>query len=871
MSPPIEAGSAADPAAHRAAVLYRQHQQEICLRADRLFASLLLCEWLVALVLAVGVAPLAWADKSAPPESFLPLAVFLGGAIIGLPCLLALTRPGRPITRQAVGVAQMLMGLLLLHLTAGRPETRYYTFASLALLAFYRDWRVLVTAMIVEMAGTLIVGTWWPESIYGTTAVTPLRWLEHTGWVLAENLFLIASCGQTVTEMRDTALRQAQLEISNATVEEKVRARTRELHVSQALKAAILESALDAILTVDAQGRVTQLNPAAERMFGRTRAEALAGLRGEDLLPALRLPPPGQAGGPPLGRRFEAAGRRQDGGEFSVEMIVVLLHLEGEARYTAYVHDITERKRSDAELVKAKDAAEAASRAKSEFLANVSHEVRTPLNGILGMTELALQTDLDAEQRDYLGLVRSSAGALLTVINDLLDYAKIEAGKMHLDPVDFDVRELIDEALRPLALRARAKGLGLTYQVRPDVPALLVGDAVRLRQVLVNLVGNAVKFTEAGEVIVQVEATAFAHHEVGLHVSVRDTGIGIPADKHALIFSPFAQADGSTTRRFGGTGLGLSICARLVDLMGGHIWLESEPDQGSTFHFTARLARSFTAPPALRAFPERTGHRANGTPAADALPPLRVLLAEDNAVNQKFLIRLLQRAGHTVTVAETGRQALDALRAQEFDLVLMDVQMPEMDGLEATRALRAAEREAGRHVPVIALTAHAARGDRDRCLEAGMDGYLPKPVDPQAFWETVRGLLLGPSEPAGVSAEEESPVLDREAILRRLEGDEGLLKELVDLFRGDSVTLLEQVGTALGDGDAEAARRAAHTLKSSLGLFEAHGAARATRRLEEAARSGDLALAEEALKDLQGEIERLRPALAALVPETACP
>ena len=296
MSPPIEAGSAADPAAHRAAVLYRQHQQEICLRADRLFASLLLCEWLVALVLAVGVAPLAWADKSAPPESFLPLAVFLGGAIIGLPCLLALTRPGRPITRQAVGVAQMLMGLLLLHLTAGRPETRYYTFASLALLAFYRDWRVLVTAMLVETAGHLNAGTWWPESLYGDPVVAPLRWLEHAGWVLAVGLFLIASCRQSVLEMLDTARRQAELEITNATIEEKVRARTRQLHVSRARSAAILESALDAILTVDAQGRVTQFNPAAEQIFGFSRAEARQQARGELLLPALRLPPPGQPG-----------------------------------------------------------------------------------------------------------------------------------------------------------------------------------------------------------------------------------------------------------------------------------------------------------------------------------------------------------------------------------------------------------------------------------------------------------------------------------------------------------------------------------------------------------------------------------------------
>jgi PAS domain S-box-containing protein len=867
MPPSPEVGPAADPAARRAAVLFGQHQHAICRRADRLFASLLLSEWLAGIVLALAVAPLSWAGKVTPPDSFLFSAVFLGGAIVGVPCLLALARPGRPLTRQVVGIAQMLMGLLLLHLTTGRPETHYYTFASLALLAFYRDWRVLVTAILVATAGYLYAGAWWPESVYGDAAVAPLRWLEHTGWVLAVGLFLIASCGQSVLEMRDTARRQAEMEISNATVEEKVRARTRQLRVSRARSAAILESALDAILTVDAHGHITQFNPAAEQTFGFRRAEAVGQFHGEQLLPALRLPPPGQAGGPPLGRRFEAVGRRKDGTEFPVEMIVVLLHVEGEALYTAYVHDITERRRANTELLQAKEAAEAASRAKSEFLANVSHEIRTPLNGILGMTELAMRTGLDAEQRDYLGLVRSSADALLSVINDLLDFSKIEAGKMHLDPVDFVVRELLDEALRPLALRAEAKGLALTCEVRPDVPELLVGDPLRLRQVLVNLVGNAVKFTEAGGVAVHVEATAFAQGEVGLRVAVRDTGIGIPPEKHALIFSPFAQADGSTTRRFGGTGLGLSISARLVDLMGGHLWLESTPGQGSTFHFTVRLARSFTVPTALRALQARAA-RTSGMPApaeeevVPLLQPLRVLLAEDNPVNQKFVVRLLQRGGHTVTVAEDGQRALDALAGQEFDLVLMDVQMPGADGLEVTRALRAREAEAGGHVPVIALTAHAMKGDRERCLEAGMDGYLAKPVEPRALWEAVRVALEG---------DERAPALNRDAILRRLEGDETLLKELVELFQADSATTLEQVRTALDAGDAEAARRAAHTLKSSLGLFEAEGALRAAVRLEEAARAGDLAGAEEAYGVVKAWLGWLRPALAALAPVPACP
>ncbi|MGA2326849.1 MAG: ATP-binding protein [Bryobacteraceae bacterium] len=531
------------------------------------------------------------------------------------------------------------------------------------------------------------------------------------------------------------------------------RARAEEaLKQERNLLRALMEGVPEYVYVKDSESRFLLANKGVVELMGAVSANNLLGKTDFDFFPKelamqyyldeQRIIRTGQ----PLFNREEPC--QGPAGEPKWNLTTKVPFDDGSGRIIGVVgwgRDITEQKRIAEQFQQAKEAAEAASRAKSEFLANMSHEIRTPMNGILGMTELVLGTQLSVEQREHLEMVDSSAHALLTVINDILDFSKIEARKLQLDCVDFDLRENLEATTKTFEMPAQWKGLELVCRVRPEVPARVRGDAARLRQVVTNLLGNALKFTERGQVALEVGSDPPDQDSVTLHFTVRDTGIGIPREKQELVFHPFSQADSSTTRRYGGTGLGLTISARLVEMMGGRIWVESEVSQGSRFHFTARLG---LAQAAEQARPVDVPVRVADDHATDRRA-LRILVAEDNRVNQILIVRLLEKRGHATVVAGNGREALAALEKQPFDVVLMDMQMPEMDGFEAVAIIRQRENGTGAHQPIVALTAHAMKGDRERCLAVGMDAYLSKPVRPEELFEAIDALI--PARPAGAS------------------------------------------------------------------------------------------------------------------------
>jgi len=723
----------------------------------------------------------------------------------------------------------------------------------------------------------------------------------------------------------------------------------------------ILDQIEDGCAVVDLTGRYRFVNDAFCRLFGRSRA-ALIGTsfkdnsKSDERIAKLRgvYSHVYQTGTPVKAFEYQVT---VNGVEKSLEQSVSL-DRDTSGRpvgFMTIIRDCTERTLAQQELARAKEVAENANRAKSDFLANMSHEIRTPMNGIIGMTMLALDTDLTPYQADCLDTVKNSAESLLTILNDILDFSKIESRKLEMEAVAFSLGDTIADALKPFSVRAHQKGIELLCDIAPDVPAGIVGDPVRLKQIVNNLIGNAIKFTERGHVVVSVRQETRAEGCTMLHFAVTDTGIGVPADQQAAIFEAFRQADGSTTRKFGGTGLGLAISTSLVKMMGGRLWVVSEPGAGSAFHFTAAFdladvpgtardkvslanlrvlivddnpvnrrildaqTRSWAMVPAAvdggqaaidalttaardgRPFdlvlldanmpgldgfavaeqallrPELAGStimmlsssglegdvarcRALGIaayltkpinandlleamtrtvdgvavatttlakPAATGVAParlIRVLVAEDNVVNQRVALGLLTRRGHTVTVVGNGLEALDALERDAYDLVLMDVQMPVMSGLEATAAIRARERQTGGHARIVAMTAHAMNGDRERCVAAGMDGYLSKPLDPRMLFAIAEG--DAPSSPAAASA------LDRSAILERLDGNEALLADVIGLFLDDCPARLRAIKAAVDARDSESIRIEAHGLKGAAGNLSALGLFNAAQILE---------------------------------------
>jgi|GEM_PF-386869 len=985
--------------AARTKSLANSYRDALHRRTDRVFAALLIFQWVAMIALALWISPLTWEGSTSRIHPHVWVAVGLGGAIVALPVALAVLHPGRLQTRFLVAAAQMLSAGLLIHLTGGRPETHFHVFGSLAFLAYYRDWRVLLVATAVTAADHLIRGFVWPESVYGTIIGSEWRWLEHAGWVVFIDLVLIYMCRQGDRELVRSAEREVELDAARATVEERVRIRTAELRQMEELFRRAFEDAATGMAILDVNANFLRVNSSLCEMVGYSEAELLRmkfhHLTHPDDLAADKRHVDDALAGRTRSYRVEKRYFHREGHIVWVQVLVSLVRDANDAplHFISQILDVTRRRESEEAFRRAT--------AKSEFLANISHEIRTPMNGILGMTDLILETDLNPDQRESLGLVKSSADALLTVINDILDFSKIEAGKLDIDPAPFSLRDEVGDMLKSLALKAHSKGLELACDIRTETPDLLLGDAHRIRQVLTNLVSNAVKFTDSGEVVVRAEQVPAEGDAVRIRFRVSDTGIGIPEEKLKAVFEPFTQADGSTTRKYGGTGLGLTICQRLVGLMGGTLWAESEPGRGSTFSFEvllepargsiertidrpvdltnlpvlvvddnatnrrvlAEVVRNWGARPtgvasgpdaldelrwaagnqtpyrlvlldgmmpgmdgfmvaeqvgreplladttilmltsadrpgdagrcrdlgvaaylvkpvkpaelnrAIAAALPRDAAPAPGGSRVDersfeavgvepAIAPLKILLAEDNAVNQRVVVRLLEKRRHRVTVANDGAQALAAYDREAFDLILMDVQMPEVDGFEATRLIREREAASGRHTPLVAMTAHAMKGDRERCLEAGMDDYVSKPVQRAELMRVLAWAAGGRTLPtAEAEPAVESPI-DREEALERLGGDEELFAEVAGVFLADAPRLLNEIRAAIAAGDADGVHRAAHGLKGTAGYVGGKPAADAAQALESAAAAGELAETPHAFEKLATEVNRLAKVLA---------
>jgi len=599
------------------------------------------------------------------------------------------------------------------------------------------------------------------------------------------------------------------------------------LRASEGRFCGTFENAAGGIANTDRQGGFLRVNDKLCDIVGYTREELLersfVEITHPDFLPAnLELYARLWRSEIPS---FTAEKRyiRKDGSLVWCEVMVSLqCDATGAPAYAiAVIKDVSDRKRLEAELRLAKEAAEAANRAKDEFLANVSHEIRTPFGAILGMTELVLETPLNEDQRECLEIAKSAADSLLGIINDLLDFEKIEAGKLELDPSDFSLREVLLDTLQTMVVRAQAKGIELVCDIHPDAPDALVGDAGRLRQVLINLISNAIKFTIHGQVAVRVKVDdGPAPQGVALLCfMVSDTGIGIPPEGRERIFRAFEQAESTTTRRYSGTGLGLTIAARLVSLMGGTINVESEPGRGSTFFFTARFGQQPHPRERVVARPSDVIHEA-ATPTSLAAP-LRILAAEDSQLNSQHLERLLTRRGHTMRVATDGREALDLAIEGAFDLLLLDLHMPELDGFQVVRAIRLREHTTGGRLPVIALTARARKEDRESCLAAGMDDYLSKPVRAVELFAAIDRVVAPDrvSLPGVASLGDGASLIDPAALLTACDGDGEGLRAMCRDFQVYAPAWLAEASDALQARDAQSLREAAHKLCGLLLAF----------------------------------------------------
>ncbi len=679
----------------RAQALYEQHSTDVAMRTDRMFGMLIVAEWVVGICVALTLTPFSWHGHVASISPQMWAAVVPGSVLVIGALTTLLLRPGTRLSRHVIAIAQMGFGTLFIHLTGGRMETHFHIFGSLAFLAFYRDWPVLITGTVVALFGNVARGLFWPDATGALTALTTARVFEYAGWMSFEDVFLIASCVRGQTEMRAIARRVAQLE-----------------HASN----------LEALM----------------------------------------------------------------------------------------------------------EAAEESNRSKSEFLANMSHEIRTPMTAIQGYADLLMEPDTtESDRLEYVQTIRRNGEHLLRLINDILDLSKIEAGKMTVEHISCSPASVLVDVASLMRVRALDKALQFDVVYETDVPTTIQSDPTRLRQIVVNLVGNAIKFTERGGVRIAVRCERSDSADPRLRIEIADTGIGMTEEQIGVLFTAFSQADTSTTRRFGGTGLGLAICRKLAGLLGGEVTVQSTPGQGTSF-FLDIATGPLDGVQMLTGYSE-AGFQVEASPASDARHvDARVLLAEDGRDNQILITTHLRKAGAHVTMCENGRLAVQAALLANaggtpYDVILMDMQMPELDGYGATRMLRTQ----GYKGPIIALTAHAMAGDREKCLAAGCDDYLTKPIDRATLVEAIlRWHTPAPGQDASADVSDASEDEDEE------------MAELRADFAQRLPVIAGELDTAMDAGDEVQVRHIAHQLKGAAGGYGYPALSAVAHRVEEAARHG---------------------------------